>query len=267
MFTQEIFMCFFVFVIGNIFGKFFKKFNPFFMLFGVIIFSPFILNVLGWDRWYYTLSLVAGTLFVFGNPFRFVSSLWTEASMSFRLARARREANRWAGEQYHHQETGERFRQEQEPKPGPQERERERDAEDRRERAYKANQQARKTTSQAESDRQKEAEEEIRKQAEALRHREETLRQEQARAYREQMNRQEEATQKPELDPAKIQDAYRILNLEPGRPLSDYRKAWTQLLLQYHPDKTAHLGAKLQEVALLETQRLNKAFETIKKSF
>ena len=208
MFTQEIFLCFFVFVIGNIFGKTLKKLNPFIMLLGLIVFAPAIIIVLGWDKWYYTVSLVAGVLSVFGNPFGFIESIWIEITMGFQHEKAKRQAqvdqdeddNHGKDDDIHHH-----HHQEEEP-----------------------------------------------------------CEEEQSKAGEHQTSQQEEA-ETSKLDPSQLSDAYKILGVAPGLSLGEYRKAWRELVQQYHPDKTAHLGEELQKLAHEKTQMLNRAFETVKK--
>lgn len=244
MFTQEIFLSFFIFVIGSVFAKTLKKLNPFIMLFGLIVFAPVILSILGWEKWYYTASLVAGVLFVFGNPFKFVGYIWTELTMGFQLQKAERQARREQEQGFEHAED-EIHRQE-------------REAEER------LNQQ--KADIEDELHRQRaEAEEEIRRQAEELRRREEYLKQEQVKAYRERVKEQKKA-KKTVLDPTRLSDACEILGLAQGLSIGEYTKAWKGLVQQYHPDKTAHLGVELRKLAHEKTQMFNRALETIKRS-
>ncbi len=218
------FLCFFVFVIGNIFGKTLKKLNPFIMLLGIIIFAPAILSILGWDKWYSTVALIVGVLSVFRNPFKFLESVWTEITMGFQHEKAKRQAKVDQDEDDNH-----------------------------------VNDDLHGQKSESED------EEKIRRQAEELRRQQEAFKQEQARAYKEQAKRQE-ANQKSKFDPSQLSDAYKILGVAPGLSLEEYRKAWRELVQQYHPDKTAHLGEELQKLAHEKTQILNRAFETVKKS-
>jgi DnaJ-domain-containing protein 1 len=58
--------------------------------------------------------------------------------------------------------------------------------------------------------------------------------------------------------------AWEILGVAPGAPLAEVRKAYLTLIAQYHPDKVAQLGPKLQALALEETRRLNQAFDALR---
>jgi DnaJ-domain-containing protein 1 len=55
-----------------------------------------------------------------------------------------------------------------------------------------------------------------------------------------------------------------VLGVAPGTPLAEVRRAYLGLVAQYHPDKVAQLGPKLQAVALEETRRLNAAWEQLR---
>ena len=246
MFTQEIFMCFFVFVIGHIFLRTLKKLNPFIMLFGLFVFGPVIITILGFDKWYYSLSLLVGGLSVFGNPFKFLGFVWTEITMGFQLARAKSQARR--GEKENFERVNDEIRKQ------------EREAEERLNRQ--------KSDIEDELHRQRnEVEQEIRRKAEELRRREEVLKKKQSRIYEKREEKQRGTNNKKQkLNPMVLSDCYKILGVAKGLPLADYRDAWKGLVQQYHPDKTAHLGEELRKLAHDKTQELNRAWETIKKS-
>lgn len=57
---------------------------------------------------------------------------------------------------------------------------------------------------------------------------------------------------------------WEVLGVAPGTPLAEVRRAYLGLVAQYHPDKVAQLGPKLQAVALEETRRLNAAWEQLR---
>ncbi len=59
----------------------------------------------------------------------------------------------------------------------------------------------------------------------------------------------------------KEEDAYNILDLKTSASLEDVVKAYKMKAKEYHPDKVVHLGEKLQKLAHLEFERINKAKE------
>jgi hypothetical protein len=58
--------------------------------------------------------------------------------------------------------------------------------------------------------------------------------------------------------------AWEVLGVAPGVPLAEIRQAYLRLVSQYHPDKVAQLGPKLQALALEETRRLNLAWSELR---
>ena len=61
-----------------------------------------------------------------------------------------------------------------------------------------------------------------------------------------------------------LPDPWAVLGVRPGTPLPDVRRAYLTLVAQYHPDKVAQLGPKLQAVAQEETRRLNAAWSLLR---
>ncbi|WP_224241245.1 J domain-containing protein [Hyalangium gracile] len=53
---------------------------------------------------------------------------------------------------------------------------------------------------------------------------------------------------------------WEVLGVAPGTPLPEVKRAYLALITQYHPDKVAQLGPKLQALAAEETRRLNQAW-------
>jgi hypothetical protein len=72
--------------------------------------------------------------------------------------------------------------------------------------------------------------------------------------------------EEPALPQPEEPSAWAVLGVAPGTPLPQVRSAYLQLISQYHPDKVAQLGPKLQAVALEETRRLNEAWETVRRA-
>ena len=59
--------------------------------------------------------------------------------------------------------------------------------------------------------------------------------------------------------------AYRILETDQQATDEELKKAYRKMALKYHPDKLAHLGEEFQKSAKEKFQKLNAAYETIKK--
>ncbi len=58
-------------------------------------------------------------------------------------------------------------------------------------------------------------------------------------------------------------DPYDVLGVNRGDGLEEIRKHYKEKLLQYHPDRVAHLGRELQEVAEQKTKEITEAFQKI----
>ena len=66
--------------------------------------------------------------------------------------------------------------------------------------------------------------------------------------------------------PEKLMPAYKELELAPGVSLEDVKKAWRQLVRDYHPDRVQNLAKGFKDFAHDKTSRLNKAYETLRKA-
>ncbi len=64
--------------------------------------------------------------------------------------------------------------------------------------------------------------------------------------------------------PAHLIDAYRELDLEPGGTLDEVRKAWRQLVRDYHPDRVQHLAQGFRDFAHQKTAKLNVAYKRLR---
>lgn len=58
---------------------------------------------------------------------------------------------------------------------------------------------------------------------------------------------------------------YKILEIDPKASESEIKKAYRKMAIKYHPDKVAHLGVEYQKSANEKFQKVNTAYETIKK--
>ena len=59
--------------------------------------------------------------------------------------------------------------------------------------------------------------------------------------------------------------AYKILEVEPVATDDELKKAFRKMAVKYHPDKVHYLGADIQKAAHEKFQKVNEAWETIKK--
>lgn len=59
--------------------------------------------------------------------------------------------------------------------------------------------------------------------------------------------------------------AYKILEVDPEASNEEVKKAYRKMANKYHPDKVSHLGEDFQEVANQKFQKVNDAYEKIKK--
>lgn len=59
---------------------------------------------------------------------------------------------------------------------------------------------------------------------------------------------------------------YKILEIETTATDDEIRKAYRRMAMKYHPDKVTHLGEEFQKSAKEKFQKLQKAYENIKKS-
>ena len=62
-----------------------------------------------------------------------------------------------------------------------------------------------------------------------------------------------------------IDSAYKILEATPESTDDEVKKAYHKMAVKYHPDKVAHLGEDIKTAAKEKFQKLNAAYEEIKK--
>lgn len=63
-----------------------------------------------------------------------------------------------------------------------------------------------------------------------------------------------------------ITSDYEVLEVTVQATDDEVKKAYKRMAIKYHPDKVAHLGEEVQKGAKEKFQRLNQAYENIKKS-
>ena len=59
--------------------------------------------------------------------------------------------------------------------------------------------------------------------------------------------------------------AYKILEIDPSASVENIKKAYRTMAMKYHPDKVSYLGEDFQNAAKEKFQKVNEAYETIKK--
>ncbi len=62
-----------------------------------------------------------------------------------------------------------------------------------------------------------------------------------------------------------VNSAYKILEVDSGVLDDEVKKAYRKMAIKYHPDKVSHLGDDFQQKAKEKFQRVNEAYEKIKK--
>lgn len=63
-----------------------------------------------------------------------------------------------------------------------------------------------------------------------------------------------------------IKSDYEVLEITLQATDEEVKKAYKRMAVKYHPDKVAHLGDDVQKAAKEKFQRLNQAYDNIKKS-
>lgn len=66
-----------------------------------------------------------------------------------------------------------------------------------------------------------------------------------------------------EADPAAPLSPWQVLGVSPGASQEAIHAAYKKLLLQYHPDRVAHLGEELQQLAHRKTLAIQEAYTSL----
>lgn len=59
--------------------------------------------------------------------------------------------------------------------------------------------------------------------------------------------------------------AYKVLEIDPSASNDEIKKAYKKMAIKYHPDKVSYLGEDFQEAAKEKFQKVNEAYEVLKK--
>lgn len=59
--------------------------------------------------------------------------------------------------------------------------------------------------------------------------------------------------------------AYKVLEIEPTATDEEIKKAYRKMAMKYHPDKVSYLGEEFQDAAKEKFQKVNEAYEQLKK--
>lgn len=63
-----------------------------------------------------------------------------------------------------------------------------------------------------------------------------------------------------------VNSDYKVLGVEPNATDEEIKKAYRQMVVRYHPDKVAQMGAEYQQGAKDKFQKIQEAYENIKKT-
>ncbi|WP_317898864.1 TerB family tellurite resistance protein [Aurantibacillus circumpalustris] len=63
-----------------------------------------------------------------------------------------------------------------------------------------------------------------------------------------------------------VNSDYHVLGIEPNATEDEIKKAYRQMAIRYHPDKVIHMGEEYQKGAKEKFQKIQEAYEAIKKS-
>ena len=63
-----------------------------------------------------------------------------------------------------------------------------------------------------------------------------------------------------------VNSDYHVLGIEPAATDEEVKKAYRQMAIRYHPDKVSHMGEEYQKGAKEKFQKIQEAYESIKKS-
>jgi DnaJ-domain-containing protein 1 len=71
---------------------------------------------------------------------------------------------------------------------------------------------------------------------------------------------------KPDRASIAAGDPYQVLGASEADADEEIKKKYKHMIMEYHPDRVAHLGAELRELAARKTTEINAAFATIRRT-
>ena len=84
------------------------------------------------------------------------------------------------------------------------------------------------------------------------------------RAFRGKPKSGASSQQKAPVPEVNSADPYQVLGADKSDSEDDIKRKHKQIVMQYHPDRVAHLGLKLRELAAKKTTEINAAFAAIR---
>jgi hypothetical protein len=78
--------------------------------------------------------------------------------------------------------------------------------------------------------------------------------------------RQPRAKTAPPTGHRDAEDPYQILSASPSDSNEEIKQKYKRAIMEYHPDRVAHLGRELRELAAKKTTAINAAYADIRKS-
>ncbi len=252
--TEILFMSIFLGGCGYLLGKLFYKLNPFLMLIGFVILAGMTPAFIELNNNYYTICFVIGAILNFNRPLTYIRSLFNDLLNTLSL---RRLSTNYA-------ENIDQQKQQAEQDLYTQKRQVE---EELKRQKYEAEQDIERQ--------RREAEEAIRREAENLKREQERARKNNQSYSSENKGKQSQnsqqssgshsSTNQRHLNPRIFADACEILGMGQGNTLKEYKRAYKELISQYHSDKLSGLSEELKKQEEEKAKMLNMAMATIKK--
>ncbi|MEK0160817.1 DnaJ domain-containing protein [Pseudoalteromonas piscicida] len=228
--TTVLFFTVFVAIMGFIFGKCCKGGNPFFIFIGLAVsLVPVGSTLVTEDQNWYFIPYILGFLYVYTNPFYWLSDAFSEVKLSYQLAKAKSEQSQAQCQD-----------------------------------DIKQAEQDIKAQAEELSRQKAQAEEEIKRASEELRRKQEAFQRQQSQ-QQSNNNSSQSHFGSAGLDPRKFEDACSILGVHAGSSLAEFKKAYRHLSNLFHPDKFAHFDGSLKAQAIENFKLINTAWETIKR--
>lgn len=86
------------------------------------------------------------------------------------------------------------------------------------------------------------------------------------RDLRDQLRSQDDANAKKPKKKVASNKAYETLGVSCDANLKEIKKAYQELVQQYHPDRVADMGPELRDMAEAKTKEINAAYEELKRA-